>query len=66
MLSDFSTKVPLDIEAPKDHRKRNIQRHKLYLKIKDGRRQPNWKTGPTHSTETICQRNYYDTCFLGN
>ena len=40
---------------------------KLYLKIQDGsRRRPYWKTGPTHSTESFCQRYYYDTCFLGN
>ena len=61
MLINRDAMVPFGIEAPRDHRKRNIQRHKLYLEIQDGRRRP-----PYHSPETFCLRNYYDTCFLGN
>ena len=44
--------------------KRNIQRHKSYLKIQDGRRRPYWKLGPTHLPETFSHRNYYDTWLL--
>ena len=66
MLINHVAKVSFGIEAPWGHRKINIQRNKLYLKIQDGRRRPLSETGPTQSPEPFCHGKYYDTCFLGN
>ena len=49
--SNHDAKVPCGIKVPQDHSKKVIQRHKLYLKIQDGRCRPYWKTGPAHSLE---------------
>ena len=66
LTSSHDANISFGIVVPWSHRKKIIQRHRLYLKIQDGGRRPSWKPYTIHRQGTICRRNYYNTCFPAN